>query len=574
MAEQLFENDEMKEIINDFIVESGELVESAMQDIITIEEKQDDEIINSIFRAVHTIKGTSSFLGFDSLSKLAHKTEDLLGMIRKGEISINRNITDVLIESLDIIKTMIENIGNNGFDKGDTSLIITKLESFIKNEAELTGVEDIKNSLPDKNRADIIQEAIHVEKTDIPEKSSEARTRNNIQAKSDQTVRIDVKKLDELMDLVGELVLGKNRLISLNNNIKKNNDRNFCIEDLEDVTNYIESITNDLQLSVMKARLVPVGKLFKKLPRMVRDLCKEFNKNILLKINGEETELDRSLIELLHDPLIHIIRNSVDHGIETPEARHHGGKEEKGLLSISAYNENNHVIIEIFDDGKGIDLKSIKDKVREKGIITETELNNLSDTDIMNLVFIPGLSTAKKLSSISGRGVGMDVVKTNIEKMNGQVHINSEQGKWTNLTIKLPLTLAIMRALIVNISHELYAIPLNNVIELVKNRTGLTKSIDKREVLVLRDEIIPIVDMSKVFMSPINMNNCNYLVICKIGDKTIGVKVNSVLGQEEIVIKPLGELMGNINGIGGTTIRGDGKIVLILDVSSIINKYY
>ncbi len=574
MAEQLFENDEMKEIINDFIVESGELVESAMQDIITIEEKQDDEIINSIFRAVHTIKGTSSFLGFDSLSKLAHKTEDLLGMIRKGEISINRNITDVLIESLDIIKTMIENIGNNGFDKGDTSLIITKLESFIKNEAELTGVEDIKNSLPDKNRADIIQEAIHVEKTDIPEKSSEARTRNNIQAKSDQTVRIDVKKLDELMDLVGELVLGKNRLISLNNNIKKNNDRNFCIEDLEDVTNYIESITNDLQLSVMKARLVPVGKLFKKLPRMVRDLCKEFNKNILLKINGEETELDRSLIELLHDPLIHIIRNSVDHGIETPEARHYGGKEEKGLLSISAYNENNHVIIEIFDDGKGIDLKSIKDKVREKGIITETELNNLSDTDIMNLVFIPGLSTAKKLSSISGRGVGMDVVKTNIEKMNGQVHINSEQGKWTNLTIKLPLTLAIMRALIVNISHELYAIPLNNVIELVKNRTGLTKSIDKREVLVLRDEIIPIVDMSKVFMSPINMNNCNYLVICKIGDKTIGVKVNSVLGQEEIVIKPLGELMGNINGIGGTTIRGDGKIVLILDVSSIINKYY
>jgi two-component system chemotaxis sensor kinase CheA len=583
MADQYLENDEMREIINDFIVESSELIEKVIQDIVTIEENHDDEVVNGIFRAVHTVKGTSSFLGFNSLAGLAHKGEDLLGMVRKGEIKINKEIADALLEALDLMKSMMESIKDKGVDEGDASSIINELERLGNVEKKMLGEILVEEKVLTKNELEAVLEKQKVDQDKkigeivVEEKLITEGQLNNIltkqktQHKDDQTVRIDVKKLDELMNLVGELVLGKNRLIMVKTLAKRGSENNSVMDNLEEVSNYIEVITNDLQLSIMKARLVPMSKVFNKVPRMVRDLCNEFKKDIGLKISGEETELDRSLIESLHDPLIHIIRNSVDHGVETPEDRRHAGKEEKGQLSISAYNEGNHVIIEIFDDGKGINVQAVKEKVKEKGIMGESEINNLSDKDVMNLVFIPGLSTAKKLSSVSGRGVGMDVVKTNIEKMNGQVYIDSEQGKWTKLIIKLPLTLAIMRALIVKIAEEFYAIPLSNVIELVKIKEGLTKSVDKNEVLMLRDSIVPILDMSKVFLSEDNNGHGGYLVICRIGEKTIGVKVQSVIGQEEVVIKPLGEFMGNVNGVGGATIRGDGKVILILDIPAMIN---
>ncbi len=388
--------------------------------------------------------------------------------------------------------------------------------------------------------------------------------------KEEQTIRIEVKKLDELMNLAGELVLGKNRLILLNSLVKKEETKNGVLDNLADVTNYIEMVTNELQFSVMRARLVPISKLFSKVPRLVRDLSAEFKKEIELTMDGEETELDRSLIESLHDPLTHIIRNSCDHGVETPEDRVQKGKQGKGTLSLRAYNEGNNVIIEIFDDGKGINVEAVKEKAREKGLIGENELNSLSPRDAMNLVFAPGLSTAKKLSSVSGRGVGMDVVKTNIEKMNGQVSVDSEEGQWTKLTLRLPLTLAIMRALIVRVLNELFAIPLNTVTELVKREEGLVRSVDKKEVLVLRDKVIPVVDLARVF-SKNQGDEDKYIVICNIGEKTIGIKARAVEGQEEVVIKPLGEFLGNIKGIGGATIRGDGKAILILDMSALID---
>ncbi len=583
MESQITENDEMREIINDFVIESSELIENVIQDIVAIEENHDDEVVNGIFRAVHTVKGTSSFLGFNILSTLAHRAEDLLGMVRKGEIKINKEIADTLLEALDMMRSMIEDIRAHGTDNQDTAAILEKLEGLAKADKKPLGEILVEEKVLTRNELDEALDKQKVEKDKklgeivVEEKLITEGQLNNLLTKQkahrdDQTVRIDVKKLDELMNLVGELVLGKNRLTMVNTLAKRDLENNNILDNLEDVTNYVEAITNDLQLSIMKARLVPMSKEFNKVPRMVRDLCNEFKKEIGLKISGEETELDRSLIESLHDPLIHIIRNSVDHGIETPEERRDAGKEEKGILSISAYNEGNHVIIDIFDDGKGINTQAVKEKVKEKGLMSEAELNNMSDKEIMNLVFIPGLSTAKKLSSVSGRGVGMDVVKTNIEKMNGQVYIDSEPGKWTKLTIKLPLTLAIMRALIVEIAKELYAIPLNNVIELVKLREGSTKSVDKNEVFMLRDIIIPIVDMTKVFLSTTSNNGHEgYLVICKISDKTIGVKVQSVVGQEEVVIKPLGEFMGNVSGIGGATIRGDGKVILILDIPAMIN---
>jgi two-component system chemotaxis sensor kinase CheA len=602
MDDQALQKDEMQEIIDEFIVESSELMDHVIQDIVTIEQSQDEEMINGIFRAVHTIKGTSSFLGFNTLSELAHKAEDVLGLVRKGEKSIDQEAADILLESFDLIKMIIDDIRSQGTEKQNTASVLEKLKGLMegkkqKTEASVTPsvpVEEEKKKIGEilmeekiitkselddvlkkqkKDKDKKIGEIVVEEKLVTEGQLKNILTKQKTANKEEQSIRIDVKKLDELMNLVGELVLGKNRLILVNSLAKKEDTSDVVFDNLADITNYIEAITNELQLSVMRARLVPISKVFNKIPRMVRDLCGEFKKDIELKVEGEETELDRSLIEALVDPMVHIIRNSIDHGIELPDERERKGKNKKGLLTIRAYNEGNHVIIDIFDDGKGINLQAVKDKVKEKGLMTDSELASLSPKEAMNLIFIPGLSTAQKVTSVSGRGVGMDVVKTNIEKMNGQAYIDSEEGQWTKLTIKLPLTLAIMRALIVKVEDELFAIPLNTVTELVKLKEGLIKTVDKNEVMVLRKAAIPLVDLLRTFSRNREENKDGYVIICNVGEKTVGIKVHSVVGQEEVVIKPLGEFLKNIKGISGATIRGDGKVILILDIPSVILNY-
>ncbi len=595
MDDQALQRDEMQEIIDEFIAESSELMDNVIRDVITIEQNPDEEMINGIFRAVHTIKGTSSFLGFNQLSNLAHKAEDVLGLVRKGELRTDQETADILLETFDLIKTIINDIRSDGTEKHDISLVLEKLKGLMegninkeenpagepKKLGEILLEENIltKSELDDvlkkqkKEKDKKIGEIIVEEKLATEGQMKKILSQQKSVSKEEQSVRIDVKKLDELMNLVGELVLGKNRLILVNSLAKREETNEVVFDNLTDVTSYIETITNELQLSVMRARLVPISKVFNKIPRMVRDLCAEFKKDIELKVEGEETELDRSLIEALVDPIVHIIRNSIDHGIELPDEREKKGKDRKGILSIQAYNEGNHVIIEVFDDGKGINLQAVKDKVAEKGLMTETELTSLSTKETMNLIFIPGLSTVQKVSSVSGRGVGMDVVKTNIEKMNGQVYIDSEEGQWTRLTIKLPLTLAIMRALIVQVEDELFAIPLNTVTELVKLKEGTIKTVDKNEVMVLRNAVIPLVDLLRTFSIQKEERKDGYVIICNIGEKTVGIKVHSVVGQEEVVIKPLGEFLKNIKGISGATIRGDGKVILILDIPSVIIHY-
>ncbi len=585
MENQFLEKDEMREIIDEFIVEAGELTEKAIQDVIVIENNPDEEMINSMFRAVHTVKGTSSFLGFNALSTLAHRAEDILGMVRKGDMAPDHMVADALLEALDLIKTLLEEIKESSAEQSDTAPTIEKLEALknpdkkkpeeVLKDAGAVKAEDLPDVSKEQEGAQIGKEPEKVPVCDAVATEAQVSNLPNKQKtqahKEESTIRIEVKKLDDLMNLAGELVLGKNRLILLNNMVKKSDRTNNALDNLADITNYIEVVTNELQLSVMRARLVPISKLFNKVPRLARDLSAEFKKEIRLTMEGEETELDRSLIEALHDPLIHIIRNSVDHGVETPEERERKGKRKEGILSLKAYNEGNNVIIEVFDDGKGINVEAVKNKAREKGIVGDAELATLPAREAMNLVFAAGLSTAKKVSSVSGRGVGMDVVKTNVEKMNGQVSIDSEEGKWTKLTMRLPLTLAIMRALIVRVLDDLYAIPLNTVTELVKLQEGLMKSVDKKEVLVLRDKVIPVVDLARVFTGEPQPGEDKYVVICNIGEKTVGIKTRAVEGQEEVVIKPLGEFLGNVKGIGGATIRGDGKAILILDMSALIS---
>ncbi len=584
MENQFLEKDEMREIIDEFIVEAGELTEKAIQDVIVIENNPDEEMINGIFRAVHTVKGTSSFLGFNALSTLAHRAEDVLGMVRKGIMVPDHVVADALLEALDLIKTLLEEIKESGAEQSDTASTIEKLEVLKAPDKTNPGeVREEPSAVEPVEAHDVPKEPEAAQVGMEPEKvvvCDAAATANQVKNppnkqktqphKEENTIRIEVKKLDELMNLAGELVLGKNRLILLNNMVKKSDAATNALDNLADITNYIEVVTNELQLSVMRARLVPISKLFNKVPRLARDLSAEFGKEIGLTMEGEETELDRSLIEALHDPLVHIIRNSVDHGVETPEERERNGKQKAGTLSLKAYNEGNNVIIEVFDDGKGICVEEVKKKAREKGLVGDAELAALPAREAMNLVFAAGLSTAKKVSNVSGRGVGMDVVKTNVEKMNGQVSIDSEEGKWTKLTMRLPLTLAIMRALIVRVLDDLYAIPLNTVTELVKLEQGQMKSVDKKDVLVLRDKVIPVVDLASVFTGEPQADADKYVVICNIGEKTIGIKTRGVEGQEEVVIKPLGEYLGNVKGIGGATIRGDGKAILILDMSALV----
>jgi len=556
-------NEELKEIVGEFILESKELLEIATADMLAFEKEGSDELINNVFRGIHTIKGTSSFLNFNNLSRLAHVSEDLLGKIKKKEIEPRKEVIDSLLKSFDMMKMILENIETRGDDQVDIEEILRMLEDISKGGSPAggqIGEMDETQSVSEEEKEEGI----------IAHKDQEKFTQRKRAQREEQTIRIDVKKLDDLMNLVGELVLGKNRLMVLSQSARVSGLSEQVIENLSEVTNYIELVTNELQLSVMKARLVPISRVFSKIPRMVRELCNEFKKEVELEIKGEETELDKSLIEVLHDPMVHIVRNSIDHGIETPEERVAKGKMRKGLLSISARNEGNHIIIEVFDDGKGIDTKAIKEKVKEKGLIGEEELNSMSEKEIMNLVFLPGLSTAKTVTKVSGRGVGMDVVKTNIERLNGQVCIDSEFGRWTKLTLKLPLTLAIMKSLVIEKDGELYAVPLNTVVELVKAKEEDIKFVDKKEVLVLRDRVIPVLDLSYAFGRNGSKNGRGYLVICNVDDKSVAVKVDHVVGQEEVVIKPLGEFLGNVGGIGGATIRGDGRVILILDISSLI----
>ncbi len=387
------------------------------------------------------------------------------------------------------------------------------------------------------------------------------------------TVRVDVKRLDHLMNLIGELVLGKNRLIRIYGDVEERYDGEKFLEELNQVVSSISTVTTDLQLAVMKTRMLPVGKVFSKFPRMVRDLSRELGKNIELIISGEETELDKSIVEEIGDPLIHIIRNSCDHGIETPDVRKANGKNETGKVELKAYNEGNHIVIEIKDDGKGLDAEMLKIKAIEKGLLSERDVDSMSDKEAFAIIFRPGFSTAASITNVSGRGVGMDVVKTNVEKLNGIIEIDSEKGVGTTQKLKIPLTLAIMQALLVGVQEEYYAIPLSSVLETVRVSQEEIYTVDGKSVLRLRNEVLSLVRLADIFKVDSILESLNevYVVIIGLAEQKIGVIVDYLIGQEEVVIKSLGYYLKGTEGIAGATVRGDGKITLIADVAAMMD---
>jgi len=632
--------DEFQEILQDFLVESFELIEQLDQDLVELESNpQDLELLNRIFRVAHTIKGASSFLNFDVLTHLTHHMEDVLNKARHGELVIDADIMDVILESIDLMKALLNVIRDTSSDGGiDVSGCVSRLdkctggtgevespvaeEAVVEDEApqEEAAAEDepdYDNMDPDELEAEIerlLQQRQAEDKAKREAKSSSAdeaqqeseqeaeeepakpasktpvpltpapkpAAANDEESMSDdvraaaptkkaptveQTIRVDVKRLDHLMNLIGELVLAKNRLIKINDDVEERYEGEGFLEELNQVVSIVSLVTTDLQIAVMKTRMLPIGKVFNKFPRMIRDLSRELNKKIELEIFGEETELDKSIVEEVGDPLVHIIRNSCDHGIEVPEIRAEQGKSETGTIKLKAYNEGNQIVIQIDDDGKGLDVEQLKKKSLEKGIITQKEAENMSDKEAFALIFKPGFSMAAKVTNVSGRGVGMDVVKTNIEKLNGIIDIDSELGVGTSMKLKIPLTLAIIQALLVGVQEEHYAIPLASVLETVRISTDEVYTVEGRSVMRLREDVLPLVHIGDIFEVEriLDSSEYAYVVVLGLGTSKLGLIVDTLVGQEEIVIKSLGEFLKGIDGIAGATIRGDGGVTLIVD---------
>ncbi len=543
---------DMQDLVQDFIIETEELIEQLDQDLVELENRKKDlDHLNKIFRAAHTIKGASSFLGFDKMQQVTHQAEEILNKLRKGEMSVTPEIMDILLEFVDYIKNILDDI-KNGTDTTEITEIVKKLK--LANEGKIASSS---SQAPTEKPASAKKE----KQTAQIKKATKA---------IEQTIRVDVSRLDSLMNLVGEMVLTRNRLGQVSSELDKRFEGDFLIEQLLDTTAQIGLITTELQLAVMKTRMVPIGKVFNKFPRMVRDLSRDLQKEIELHISGEETELDKSIVEEIGDPLIHMIRNAVDHGIETPEERIKRGKPKKGNVYLTAYHEGNHIVIEIKDDGRGLDAEKLKKKALEKGIVTQEEINNMKEEEAFGLIFKPGFSTAAKVTGVSGRGVGMDVVKTNIEKLNGIIIIESEIGYGSTFKLKLPLTLAIIQALLVEVSGEIFAIPLVSVVETVRINENEIHNFEGREVLKLRDSVLSLIRLDEIFGVEGSFNEDIYVVVVALAEKRLGLVVDRLVGQEEIVIKSLGEYLGGNLGIAGATIMGDGRVRLILDVAGVM----
>ena len=634
--------DDMKEIMEDFLIEAFELIEQIDHDLVELESNPEDlELLNRIFRVAHTVKGSSSFLNFDVLTELTHHMEDVLNKARKGELKITPDIMDVVLESVDMMKGLLESIRDNGSDAAagiDIKNICVRLTQISEGEAPSAASEapaaapapepvkepepatPAEEAAPEVSDAELsklsdseveaeIERLLKVRKAEDqarraskgiapkspeeiapaasaapapaakPAPSRERDADKKVPAASsssavaqEQTIRVEVKRLDHLMNLIGELVLGKNRLLKIYDDVEERYEGEKFLEELNQVVSSLSLVTTDIQLAVMKTRMLPIAKVFNKFPRMIRDLSRELGKQIDLEISGEETELDKSIVEEIGDPLVHIIRNSCDHGIEDPETRKAMGKPEKGLVQLKAYNEGNHIVVEIVDDGKGLDADMLKSKSIEKGIITEREADAMSEKEAFGLIFRPGFSTAAKVTNVSGRGVGMDVVKTNIEKLNGIIDIESEVGKGTVMKLKIPLTLAIIQSLLVGTQEEFYAIPLASVLETVRVPIDDIYTIDGKNVLRLRDEVLSLVRLSDVFgvEKVFDGGDHTYVVIIGVAEAKLGIIVDTLVGQEEIVIKSMGDYLQNIPGIAGATIRGDGRVTLIIDVGAMM----
>nr|WP_200897038.1 chemotaxis protein CheA [Pelosinus fermentans] len=668
-----------------FLEESREHLQTLNSCVLDLENDPENlSVLSEIFRSAHTIKGMSATMGFTTIAELTHEMENILDLLRKGQLKASHDIIDTIFRCVDTLEQLVESVASNNESSIDSKPLIIKLKALAKGEAvlstpvkaeavsiapgasssiELSDTEiavikkardqgmqayEVQVSLREgcllksarsymvMNALDEIGEVIksipaveELEKENFSlsfqvivisgseaekiqhtvlsiseidqavvlpcilpndatgeiiapksiepmKKDDEAEKNGNVlvhtqttvekKNKSGQSVRVDIDKLDTLLNLVGELVINKTRLEQIGLTHK--------LTDLVETIEQMDRVTTDLQAVVMKVRMVPVGQVFNRFPRMVRDLSRDLNKEINLIIQGEETELDRTVIDEIGDPLVHLLRNSIDHGIEHPNEREEKGKNPIGEIRLIARHEGNNVIIMVEDDGKGINADIIKRKAVEKGLISQGEADAMDANEAVRLVFLPGFSTAAVVTDVSGRGVGMDAVKNKIESLGGMVDVETKVNEGSKFKIRLPLTLAIIQALLVKVSEEIYAIPLGSIDSTINIMPSDIKTVQNKEVILLRGQIIPIVRLADVLNIPDSDNQHTeeelFVVIVHIGEQRAGIIVDNLIGQQEIVIKSLGKLLAGIKIIAGATILGNGQVALILDIGSLI----
>jgi two-component system chemotaxis sensor kinase CheA len=577
------------DLIKDFITESDELVQQVEQDLLTLEDGSDLEVVNRIFRGMHTIKGTSSFFGFENLVELTHHAEDLLNHLRKGEFAITRDIIDALLKVNDQVRLMMADIRDGRSPECELAPFLEILDRC----AQPADIALPDNALPEiaaaapspalscgADTGALATAAADLAANAAAEKS--ARALAAARPDASDTMRVEIRKLDYLVNLVGELVLERNRLLRLSQDLASAgasatgapsagpHPPNVSRPDLaltEAVatsTARLSFITDELQNASLRTRMVPIDNVFRKLPRLVRELSHQVGKEIEIVISGQETEIDKTMIELIHDPLVHILRNSLDHGIEDAPERAAAGKHPIGRITVDARQQGDQIIVTVRDDGRGIDLDRIRRKIVEKGLHSAEQAAALTRRELLDALFLPGFSTAAKVNNISGRGVGMDVVRTNLRRINGTVEIETVLGQGTVITLKVPLTMAILPVLLVRVSDEVYAIPLRSVLETVRMDHAAIHRVEGAEVLVLRDRTVPLLRLSHI-VGASGDGQASRAVILSINETRIALAVEALIGQESTVVKPLSALLRDSPYVAGATITGDGRVRLVLD---------
>ncbi|MBN2591471.1 MAG: chemotaxis protein CheA [Sedimentisphaerales bacterium] len=566
-------------LVLDFIAESLEHIESAEAGLLELEEKPEDkDIINQIFRGFHTIKGMAGFLNLSDIGSLAHSAENLLGLVREDKMILSGSVTDVVFESIDMMKKMI-NILKESVETNKPFFAQENLPDFLE---KLRKVADNEPS----EQKEFVSEYLDKEVTEELNSEQDEKIENVIEVgnvtetnsvttkkenhSSDEKIKVSTTRLDNLINMVGELVIAQ---LMVSEEVSKNPSLDH---QLNSKVASQSKIVRELQELSLSMRMVPISGVFQKMARLTRDLSHKSGKKINFSTSGEETELDRSIVDKISDPLIHMVRNSIDHGIESEQDRIKAGKKAAGNLGLRAFHQAGNIIIEIWDDGKGLDKERILAKAIEKGIIEKDQ--ELPEDDIFKLIFHAGFSTAQKITSVSGRGVGMDVVKKNIELLNGKIEIHSDQGKGTTFTIRLPLTLAIIDGQIVKVGNERYIIPINSIINSFRPTSDQISTVQNNaEMVMVRGQLFPLVRLYKLFrVVPITDNPAeSLLVIVENNNKKYCLLVDELLDQQQVVIKNIGDGLGKVKGVSGGAIMGDGKVSLILDIPGIaeISRY-
>ena len=621
------------EFVQYFRDETDELLQAIDADLLRLEQYADtgtldDEIVNSLFRALHTIKGSAGMLEFGAVQQVAHKLENVYDLLRKDRMPLTEGGINLLFEGRDVLTALVRAAVSDGETPEGVDEYVARLDAFAAvYDSTAQAIEGPRGEQDDHEDLGPLDDAqVAAFQAEVERLLAEAQVAGEAEplaqaavdalffgaglGNSDgpelpaplkfpkaaavapapsakrpgvknQTIRVDIERLDLLLNLVGELVINRTRISDIATTLGRALAANGHAEngvvslakDLSESSTLLARTTNEIQESIMKVRMVPIGQVFDRFPRMVRDLAKARGKEIRLEIAGAETDLDKTIVDEVGEPLMHLVRNCIDHGIETPDARETHGKARHGTIRLNAHHEGNQVIVEISDDGAGIDLVRVRARGVKLGLIDEAD--RLSDREIVELIFAPGFSTADEVTDVSGRGVGMDVVKKNILHLKGVFDVDTVPGEGTTFTIKLPLTLAIIQALLVRVADELYSIPLDAVIESQRIDAGDVRTVHGGEVITLRGQVVPLIRVGEFFRldAPRDPNKV-MIVIVGLQGRQVGLVVDSFQGEQEIVIKPLSEMIGRIAGISGATILGNGSISLIIDVHSLVAGAY